>query len=87
MATLYNTGHITVNKNATKVYGSDTAWLAGGVKAKDLIFLGGTPYEIAEVNSSTEITLTYQYTGENIASGDYVIEVLMSIGSPSSSCS
>ena len=74
MATLYNVGQITIAQNSTKVYGTDTAWLLGGVKVKDLIFLGGTPYEIAEVNNSTEITLTYSYNGDNITSGGYVIQ-------------
>ena len=73
MSTLYNAGHVTVTKNSTKVYGADTAWLLGGIRAKDLIFIGGELHEIAQVNSSTELTLNYSYTGENISSGNYTI--------------
>lgn len=73
MATLYKIGHVTVTNGSTKVYGVDTAWLAGGVKAKDLILVGGKLCEISEVTSSTELTLTYSYNGENISQGDYSV--------------
>ncbi|MBR0234682.1 MAG: hypothetical protein IJQ47_11595 [Synergistaceae bacterium] len=73
MATLYKTGHITVTNGSTKVYGVDTAWLTGGVKAKDLILVGSELCEISEVTSSTELTLTYSYNGVNISQGDYTV--------------
>ena len=73
MATLYKIGHVTVTNGSTKVYGVDTAWLTGGVKAKDLILVGGKLCEISEVTSSTELTLTYSYNGENISQGDYSV--------------
>ena len=73
MATLYKTGRVTVANGSTKVYGADTAWLAGGVKAKDLIFIGGKLCEIAAVNSSTELTLNYSYNGANVTQGEYTV--------------
>lgn len=73
MATLYKTGRVTVANGSTKVYGADTAWLAGGVKAKDLIHIGGKLCEISKVDSSTELTLTYSYNGENLSQSEYIV--------------
>ena len=71
--TTYTAGSITVAKNSLKVYGQNTNWLAGEIKATDLFIIGGSVYEIAEVNSSTEITLLTPYLGDNISGVGYVI--------------
>ena len=71
--TTYTAGSITVAKNSLKVYGQNTNWLAAEIKATDLFIIGGSVYEIAEVNSSNEITLFTKYTGDNIAGVGYTI--------------
>ena len=71
--TTYTAGSITAAKNSLKVYGQNTNWLAGEIKSCDLFVIGGSVYEIAEVNTSTELTLVTPYTGENIAGVGYVI--------------
>ena len=73
MATLFRGGHINVAKNSNKVYGVDTSWIVNEVKENDLIVLNGQVYEIQEVNTSSEITLTSIYTGDGIEAGDYTI--------------
>ena len=71
--TTYSSGTVTIAKNALKVYGSNTNWLSSDIKATDLLVISGNVYEIAEVNSSTELTLTNPFTGNNLSSSVYVI--------------
>lgn len=62
----YNTGTVSVNSGAFIVTGSGTAFLAN-VSAGDYIILEGSPYYINSVDNDTQLTLKYQYFGQNIS--------------------
>lgn len=70
---IYAAGVVAVSKGALKVYGSNTEWLANDIKPGDLIMINGNIYEISEVNSSTELTLTRSFKTDSDAAIEYVI--------------
>lgn len=76
----YETGTVSVSNGSPTVTGSATAW-NGQIKAGDFIHIGATGetdpgadwYEIASVDSSTQITLTENYTGTTDAGLAYTV--------------
>ena len=69
----YGAGSITVSKNALKVYGQNTEWLKNDINPEDLLVIDGNIYEIAEVNSSTELTLATAFNQESVSARAYII--------------
>ena len=73
----HRTGKISVLSGGTVVDGTNTNWLEADIKAGDmLITTDARPYEVASVNSSTQLTLTEAYRGDTVAGGDYAIILL-----------
>lgn len=78
----YGTGTISVTNGSKTVTGTGTAWETAGVKAGDFICLGAdevdpgaTWYEIASVDSETQITLLDEYAGSTSAGEAYTIRL------------
>ena len=72
----YNTGTISINHNTAIVTGTGTAWLAN-VNAGDYISLDDVLYQIASVDSDTQLTLKDTYFGANLSGASYGIAPLM----------
>src|SRR3972149_1775698 len=62
LTTTYTTGTVTVTNASPTVTGVATAWVAGGITSSD-VFKGpdGEYYQIASVDSATQITLGRNY--------------------------
>ena len=61
--TTYSAGTVSVPAAGLTVTGSGTAWATFGVRAGDMILIGGQLALIASVNSNTSITLKRAWTG------------------------
>lgn len=70
----YDEGTAAFVKGSTTVTGTNTFWISAGIKAGD-IFIDptGKIYEIASVDSSTQITLRKTYAGETGTGKSYSI--------------
>ena len=70
------TGTISIEANATKVYGTNTQWLTAGINSGATLRIDGTFYalEILAVVSDTEIDLRVAYTGETVTNVTYSID-------------
>lgn len=68
--TIYSTGTITVTTNSTTVTGSGTSWI-GNLATGDFLNLKGTLFEIASVDSNTQLTLSDTYWGTTVSSLGY----------------
>lgn len=70
----YTAGLVTVTNNSQTVTGTNTQWLAN-VSAGDLfiVFQSGVSYQVAAVNSDTQLTLNANYAGVTEANVQYVI--------------
>ena len=79
---IYTAGTITGSKNAYKVYGQNTAWLANDVKAKDLLVINGTVHEISSVDSATELTVANAITAAFTTSAYVIVRVSEQVLAP-----
>src|SRR5690606_41839680 len=75
-------GTLSVTNGSKTVTGTGTAWVTAGVKAGDFIGLGAdvvdpgaTWYEIASVDSETQITLLNEYAESTSAGEAYTIRL------------
>lgn len=73
LATLYNTGTISVGAGSTTVTGSGTAWNTSGTQAGDDFRAAGLIVPIASVNSATSITLARPWPGAALSAANYDI--------------
>jgi len=60
----YETGTVSVNDGGTVVTGTGTTWVAGWKNKKIMFGDEGFPYEVASVDSATQLTLTRGYVGD-----------------------
>jgi hypothetical protein len=67
----YSTGTISVSKDSAVVTGSGTSW--GSITTNYSLLLNGKWYDIASVDSTTQITLTENYTSESVTSSTYAL--------------
>jgi len=67
----YSTGTVSVNYNSKTVTGSGTAFLSN-VSSGDYIRLNGVWYEIASVDSDTQLTLKNKYLDFSLSGASYV---------------
>lgn len=67
----YSTGSITVTKDSATVTGSGTSW--GSITTDYALLLNGKWYDIKSVDSTTQITLTENYTDETNSSQSYAL--------------
>lgn len=73
----YETGTVSVTNGSAVVTGSGTTWGSDTIKAGDFIHVGATGetdptatwYEVASVDSDTQLTLTANYTGATAGAG------------------
>jgi hypothetical protein len=68
----YDVGTISVTNGSTTVTGSGTDFISG-VQVGEGLYIGGDLYEIAVVNSSTQLTLADAYLGSTATGQDYKI--------------
>jgi hypothetical protein len=70
----YKAGSVAVTSGSNIVTGTDTLWLAN-LTAGDIFTVspGGVWYQIASVDSSTQLTLTAPYGGSTAAAQDYAV--------------
>lgn len=69
----YKTGVVTVTRDSTVVEGGGTYWLSNALPGNSFIVAGsGTVYDIASVDSDTQITLTAPYRATT-RTGGYAI--------------
>src|SRR5690606_7383950 len=71
LATLYNTGTISVGAGSTTVTGSGTAWNTSGTQAGDDFRAAGLIVPIASIDSATQITLARAWPGATLAGANY----------------
>lgn len=67
----YSTGTISISKNSATLTGSGTTWTA--LTTAYALLLNGKWYDIKSVDSATQITLTENYTDEDLESADYAL--------------
>lgn len=70
----YATGTITVTNGSTTITGVGTAFIANVVNGYALIAPDGRTYEVASVDSNTQITLARAYNGATAAGQSYSIQ-------------
>ena len=68
----YKTGTATVTNNSPTVTGTNTLWLAN-VTAGDSFTVAGVMYDVASVDSDTQITLSAPYAGTTASGVVYAI--------------
>jgi hypothetical protein len=68
----YDVGTISVTNGSTTVTGSGTDFISG-VQVGEGLYIGGDLYEIAVINSSTQLTLADAYLGSTATGQDYKI--------------
>lgn len=71
--TWYKKGLVSIIQGSKKVTGTGTEWLTGGIKQGDVFLVEGQIYEIDKVAGSSTIHLVNAYSGETVASADYMI--------------
>lgn len=69
----YATGTITVAANGTVVTGAGTNWIAGGIRAGDVLEVRGLSVSIDGVTSATALTLKKPWPGPAHSSASYEI--------------
>lgn len=67
----YSTGTISITKNSATVTGSGTSW--GSITTNYALLLNGKWYDIKSVDSTTQITLTENYTDDTVSSASYAL--------------
>lgn len=67
----YTTGTISIAKNSATVTGSGTSW--GSITTDYALLLNGKWYDIKSVDSTTQITLTENYTDDTVSSASYAL--------------
>ena len=70
-STRYYTGTIAISKNSATLTGTGTTWSA--ITTAYALLLNGKWYDIASVDSATQITLTENYTDEDLESAPYAL--------------
>ncbi|MBS1188899.1 MAG: hypothetical protein H6R10_691 [Rhodocyclaceae bacterium] len=67
-------GTISVTNNSTTVNGSGTTWASAGLaRAGDVMLIGGALFEVASVQSNTQLTLASNYLGANASGLSYAL--------------
>ena len=70
----YKTGTATVTNNSPTVTGSGTLWLANVTAGDSFTVAGdGVMYDVASVDSDTQVTLSMAYAGVTAAGAVYAI--------------
>lgn len=69
----YKTGTVSVSNGSTTVTGSGTAWVVNTAAGEAIYLPDGRFYEIASVNSDTQLTLAAPYGGTSVSSQPYTI--------------
>ncbi len=71
--TTHSTGTISVGVSSTSVTGAGTGWVAGGVRAGDILLAAGNAVPVAAVVSGTSLTLARPWPGGALAGANYDI--------------
>ncbi len=70
----YTTGTVSLTNGSTAVYGTGTAWVStGSLNAGDIFDVGGVLYQVASIQSDTQLTLSTAYLGVTNATASYSI--------------
>ena len=65
----YSTGSVSIDKDSAILTGTGTSW--GSITTDSALLLNGKWYDIKTVDSATQITLTENYTDEDLTTNSY----------------